>query len=126
MSKAACPRLFEVEAMRDGRLAGAERASFERHLRGCVACAREAEALEALARAVRESASSSEERDELHARRERTRLLAAFDQELVREDGPRRGWLVPLAGLALAAGVLVVWRVSSSSGPSDPPVSPPP
>src|SRR5688500_17612150 len=77
---ASCPRLFEVEALRDGRLTGVERASFERHLGTCVDCSREADALDNLGRALRERAPSAP--DELHVRRERTRLLAAFDGSL--------------------------------------------
>ena len=53
VTPAACPRLFEVEAARDGRLAGAELASFERHMTGCPACLHEAKALEGLADALR-------------------------------------------------------------------------
>ena len=44
-----CSRLFQVEALRDGRLEGAERKSFERHLAGCAVCAHEAEEMEKLA-----------------------------------------------------------------------------
>ncbi len=35
MRPTSCPRLFEAEAMRDGRLGEAERASFERHMAVC-------------------------------------------------------------------------------------------
>jgi len=124
MSKNACPRLFEVEAMRDGRLGDAERASFERHLRTCTACTREAEALEALARAVRASAGAHE--DELHVRRERNRLLAAFDRELVRDRRAPRRWWIAAAGVAIVAGTLAAWRVSIGSVPSAPPDPSPP
>ena len=56
MKPTACPRLFEVEALRDGRLGGGpERASFERHTKVCTACAREAQALEAMAALEEES-----------------------------------------------------------------------
>jgi anti-sigma factor RsiW len=106
-----CPRLFEAEAMRDGRLAGAERASFERHAQSCSACAREVEALEALGTALR--ASTPEPTDALRVRRERTRLLAAFDRDLLapaRPGGPSR-WLGFAAAAALGvAVVLVLWR----------------
>jgi hypothetical protein len=106
-----CPRLFEVEAMRDGRLAGAELASFERHMASCSACAREARELETLARSLRASSSSGP--DDLHVRRERTRLLAAFDRTLV---APERRWspwrlrLVPAVFILLAGVLLVLWR----------------
>ena len=48
MTKPACPRWFEAEALRDGRLAGAERLSFQRHLDSCPHCSREVAALQAL------------------------------------------------------------------------------
>lgn len=122
MSKPACPRLFEVEAMRDGRLAGMERASFERHMKGCATCAREAEALETIARAAREDVVQ----DELRVRRARTRLLAAFDGSLVHEERRPTRWLLPAASLVLAAGAVVVWRVAGDDpAPAPPSPSPP-
>jgi hypothetical protein len=113
MTPASCPRLFEVEAARDGRLAGAELASFERHMATCPVCSREAQAFEAPAAALR--AGSAGKRDELHVRRERTRLLAAFDGELVvpgRQWG--RGWLWPVPVAALMVGLFVFWRMRPS------------
>jgi hypothetical protein len=110
MSPTACPRLFEAEALRDDRLGAAERASFERHMSVCAACAREVHALETLAEPLR--ASSPRDVDELHARRERIRLLAAHDRTLVapeRRPGIRRRWLALPALAALIAGVSL-WR----------------
>lgn len=104
-----CPRTFEVEAMRDGRLVGAARESFERHRATCAVCAHEAAALDALAEAVRETQNGAV--DELHVRRERTRLLAAFDSAIVPEERrfePRR-LVWPLVALALAAAAVVVF-----------------
>jgi hypothetical protein len=78
----------------------------------CPVCAGEAETLEVLARALRSSAPA--ERDELHLRRERTRLLASFDQSLVPSlRGARsRLWTAAVALLvlssALALGVVFV------------------
>jgi hypothetical protein len=119
VKSAPCPRLFEAEALRDGRLAGAELASFERHASSCAACTREIRELEALASALRGTPASAS--DELLARRERTRLLAAFNHELV---APGRSWprallLAPvvLALVAVAAFVLV-------RTPAPPPASP--
>ncbi len=106
-----CPRSFEAEAMRDGRLGDAERASFERHTRTCPACAREVQALDALGRALRES--TREQEDQLRERRERTRLLAAFDRELLapeRHSRPRGRLVWPLAAAVLVAGLAVFWR----------------
>jgi len=103
--KSACPRLFEVEALRDGRLSGAEAARVETHLGICSVCAHEARSLQALATALRTTDSAA---NELHVRRERTRLLAAFDASLVPAPHERRikPWLAAVAGLALV-GTLV-------------------
>jgi hypothetical protein len=105
MSGAPCPRLFEAEAMRDGRLGGAERGSFERHLTSCPACSREVQALEALAGALRAGVVHPAGADELHVRRERTRLLAAFDRALL---GSKRSWRVGHRLLWPVLAVLVV------------------
>lgn len=116
-----CPRRFEVEALRDGRLQGTERAHFQTHLDTCSDCSREARELDALAAALR--APSNAPADQLHVRRERTRLLAAFDASLV-PDLPatrNRSWLRFAPGLlalaALAALGFALWPTSSSSPP---------
>jgi hypothetical protein len=110
--KPACPRLFEVEALRDGRLSGAELTRFQSHLGMCAECAREARTLRALAEALR-APTSTVEADELHVRRERTRLLAAFDGRLVpaRTHRPRVGRLAVATALLALLGTLgvVLW-----------------
>jgi len=121
MKPVACPRLFEAEAMRDGRLVGAELASFERHMLACPVCLRDVQALEALAEPLRASSRDESDTDELHVRRERTRLLAAFDRALVapeRHWGARRLLLSAAAIAALAAGGLVFWRVLPLAQPA--------
>jgi hypothetical protein len=114
MRSAPCPRLFEVEAARDGRLTGLELANFERHMTGCPACLREAKALEGLANALRAIPGDTRGDDMLRARRERTRLLASFDHALVASE-PRSGALRPLLGsltvALLVTCILVLWRV---------------
>ena len=112
-----CGRSFQVEALRDGRIVGAERKSFERHLASCPACARDAGALEELAVAARAAHDDGRNDDELRVLRERTRLLAAFDRTLVSPGrGGRlampsaRSWLAPAAVAALAAALVVIWR----------------
>ncbi|HVY25868.1 MAG TPA: FecR domain-containing protein [Polyangiaceae bacterium] len=94
--KPGCPRLFEVEAWRDGRLGGAEAERFRAHLKLCPSCATEMQSLEALGEALR---APLPHENELHVRRERTKLLAAFDARLV---PPPRPWR---SGLALVAAV---------------------
>lgn len=117
MSAPTCARLFEVEAMRDGRLSGAERTKFETHLETCAACAREARALDDLAEAAR--ATGDDVLDELHVRRERTRLLAALDASQVNEVQQPRRWLVPaIAAVALGIGVFVSVRLHVPPSPA--------
>jgi len=92
MSRPKCTRLFEAEALRDGRLTGDELASFARHTTVCAACRREVQALEALADVLRASVAGGAPADELHLLRERTRLIAAFDATLVAPRSTRPGW----------------------------------
>ncbi len=112
-----CPRLFEVEAWRDGRLQGAEAEHFQAHLAGCRSCTHEARSLDRLASSLRRPVSQA---DELHVRRERTRLLAAFDASLVpapRKTGVRR-WLVAAAAALVCASVALIFiRTSSRTAP---------
>ena len=96
-----CSRLFQVEALRDGRLEGAERKSFERHLAGCAVCAHEADEMEKLAAAARAGGTDAGSADQLRILRERTRLLATFDRALVSSGLPgltpirSRRWRAP-------------------------------
>lgn len=111
-----CGRLFQVEALRDGRLEGAERKSFERHLAGCAVCAHEADEMEKLAAAARAGATDARSADQLRILRERTRLLATFDRALVSSGLPgltairSRRWRAPALVAALAAALIVYWR----------------
>lgn len=129
--KAACPRSFEVEALRDGRLAGAELERFQSHLGLCQVCAAEARALQRLARELG-APSSFGEADELHVRRQRTRLLAAFDAGLMPAVPARsaNAWRVPIFALGLLSllGVLafIFWPsrpVPAARTPAPPPES---
>jgi hypothetical protein len=107
----ACPRQFEVEAMRDGRLTGPERASFGRHLTTCRACAHEADALDELARRLGADGAGGLPADELRVARERTRLLADFDRRLLSTGGGTRRWLLWSAtAMAIACGLFVAPR----------------
>lgn len=122
MKPTQCPRLFEVEAARDGRLTGAELASFERHMRDCPTCLRETRALERLAEALR-STPDGDATDMLHVRRERTRLLAAFDRALVGpspRSSARRRLIWSAAAAALVTCVLVLRRARPSAEPVHP------
>jgi hypothetical protein len=119
MSAASCPRLFEAEAMRDGRLAGAELASFERHMAVCSVCSHETLALESLAAPLRSASSGQQDVDELHVRRERTRLLAAFERTLLIAEPRARYRLFGSAAVAALVAVLfVLLRLRSAAHPA--------
>lgn len=106
----ACPRQFEAEALRDGRLSGVEEERFRAHARGCADCAREVQSLSELGEALRAPLRGS---DELHVRRERTRLLASFDDSL-KPAAPRRALWVGAAALTVCAAlVLAFWRLGA-------------
>jgi len=108
--KPTCPRLFEAEAWRDGRLTGVEAEKFRAHVSTCPSCSHEVQRLDALGRALRASVPASP--DELHVRRERTRLLAAFDAQLVpvpRQANVKRWLALGIAVLACVA-MLVALR----------------
>jgi len=129
-----CPRLFEAEAWRDGRLSGPEAGRFQAHASGCAACTRELHDLQTLADAL--GAPIENAPDELHVRRERTRLLAAFDARLVpvarQNNNPKLIWATIAATLAFSAvallligtrGQLPIVTVSPALAPS---AAPPP
>jgi anti-sigma factor RsiW len=120
MTKLACPRAFEAEALRDGRLVGAERLSYERHVHSCAHCSREVAALDALRDLLCNSGSETDA-DELHVRRERTRLLAAFDAKLAPPErrSPARGWLVGTAAASLLVLTLFGYFGARSVAPGD-------
>jgi ferric-dicitrate binding protein FerR (iron transport regulator) len=125
VSATPCPRLFEAEAMRDGRLTGAERAHFERHVTGCPACSSEVRALEALAESLRTEFLDHTVADEVRARRERMRLMAAFDRALLAPEPSRnaRHWLLwPAAVSALVVAILLV--LPRVRRPAEPPTHP--
>ncbi len=118
MSAPRCPRLFEVEALRNGRLEGELRAHFERHLSTCGDCAGEARSLDALERALHESYPARN--DELHVRRQRTRLLAAFDRtpHARSPSSARARWLGLAAAAALVTMLLLFWRSQHAATPA--------
>lgn len=103
MSPQKCARVWEAEAIEDGRLVDADRASYERHAAGCAECRRE---LAALAE-VRASMMAAPEpvRTPLQRRAERAAILSRANGDYVRAGGPRA--FARLA-FALAIPVLVV------------------
>jgi hypothetical protein len=121
MKRAACPRVFEAEAMRDGRLVGAELASFARHSATCPTCREEVRALDTLSEALRTSTGDERPVDELRSLRERTRLIADFDATLLAPRGSRIGRYRPTIAAAALMIVAIVLFARASSTKNTPP-----
>ena len=102
MSISSCARTWEVEAARDGRLTGAELASFERHASSCAACRAEATVLDGLGQSLR--ALREPLVDEVAIRRRKLRLLREADEAAMGEVSSRR----PLRQAFAVAGALSV------------------
>lgn len=110
----ACTRLWEVEAARDGRLAGDALVEHLAHRACCAECGRAAASLDALRDdllASRRPAPSEAELDRL-----RHRLLARSDAQQTTASRRRGPWVVVAVAAALvgAVGVHVVRKPASA------------
>jgi ferric-dicitrate binding protein FerR (iron transport regulator) len=101
-SPAACPRRWEAEAIEDGRLLGADRASFERHLPTCADCRAEVAALEEIRALLAHAPRPT--RTPLQRRAERAAILQRGNERYV---GARASRPLRLA-LAFAAATVVL------------------
>jgi hypothetical protein len=115
-----CPRLWEVEAARDGRLESQPLAALEHHVASCETCGREHHYVDSLAKTLRES---SPQPDEVSVRRLRQVILErAVGLSHARLPLPYRAkiWRVALAvSLAAAAGgALVHYLHLNAAAPS--------
>lgn len=114
-----CERVWEVEAARDGRISGEDRARVERHIAGCTDCERERAALAALENALR--AVTTPGSDELCVRRRRHQLLRRANGEHLAAARPRiRGAWVAASLLALVAGGGLRWYAGTRTAPPPP------
>ncbi len=104
MSAVRCPRSWQAEAIADGRLSGAERSAFERHLLLCAECRAEASSLAQLKR-LSESLPLAA-LSPLERRRLRSELLRRANQNIVEPAPvwPRLAWL--FGALLLVLGLL--------------------
>jgi ferric-dicitrate binding protein FerR (iron transport regulator) len=98
-----CPRKWQVEAARDGRLRGKDLDSALRHRATCSECAEEARALNALGESI--SRLPELARDPLATRRARQRLIAALNESVLEAPRPHsvRGATLALGFAAIAA-----------------------
>lgn len=119
MKRPACPRAPQAEALEDGRLSSAERASFERHAASCAECASELRALVRLRQGAEWLPATAP--TPLEHRRQRQALLRRASE--LRQRGPvqsrRRTFALALSG-ALVAAVCIgfalgAWRSGSEA-----------
>jgi TolA-binding protein len=113
--KLACSRTWEVEALEDGRLEGADRVALERHVRTCLDCRRELAAIESVTNAVSAFDADAREPTSLEERRLRSRILREANRRIVSPEAPRRWWAIPAAACVAMLGVLVAWQWSKSA-----------
>lgn len=100
-----CPRTWQAEAIEDGRLEGAERASFERHALGCAECRSELGELKRLRTALQQL--PHHEWTPLERRRLRLGLLAEANRRTTRSR-PRFVGVALAAAFAAVAVILVI------------------
>lgn len=120
MKRPACTHAWQAEALEDGRLSGAERASFERHAASCAECASELRALVRLRQGAEWLPASSP--TPLEQRRQRQALLRRASELCQRAPvQPRRRTFAAfvlsgalMAALSIGFG-LRAWRSGSEA-----------
>jgi hypothetical protein len=125
MVRPLCDRLWEVDALREGRLSSTDVAAHERHRAICAVCRERFAEDERLSALVRELGDI--EHDPLGVRRLRAQILRAA----ATEPPPSRGWLViaiatTVTAIALVVGGVVMNRSHSTlatTGAPRPPAS---
>jgi ferric-dicitrate binding protein FerR (iron transport regulator) len=117
MNNPHCPRTWEAEAARDGRLEAAALSSHERHVQHCTDCAQERQALQRLSSSLRVDAQ-----DELVLRRLRQHVMASMNEwALNAEPGAPSStrWRAGLATVALLACLsALTWFAHARLNPS--------
>ena len=112
-----CPRAWEVEAARDGRLLGKDLDSALRHRATCAECTAEERELAALGSNLARLPELA--RDPLTVRRSRQQLMASLNESIIGPAEPRRrpkqAFAVALSGAALFAGWFFVGPALTSS-----------
>jgi ferric-dicitrate binding protein FerR (iron transport regulator) len=113
MNASRCSRIWQVEAVKDRRLAGAEQIAFERHLETCAECTAERAELTRLDELA--ASIPAHTSDALARRRLRNELLRRANELSVGSARPkaRRSRAAILAGAFAAAGLLIAVFVFS-------------
>ncbi|AKV00479.1 hypothetical protein AKJ09_07142 [Labilithrix luteola] len=116
MSAGPCTRLWEAEALSDGRLTGTDRASFERHAARCVECRQELAELAKLSATLQ--AVDVGALGELERQRARARLLERANAAILeapQRQRPRRFALLAVAALVACSAALFAFRTRTSA-----------
>lgn len=120
MKPPACSRAHQAEAFADGKLSGAERASFERHAASCAECARELRALARLRQLAEKLPTGTP--TPLEHRRQRQALLRRASERSQRAPIPprRRAFAAFALSGALMAAVSIgfalrAWQFDSEA-----------
>jgi hypothetical protein len=128
MKARACSQTWKVEALRDGRLAGAEAQEFHRHAAACPVCEDLTRKLDDLGALL--SALPVPERDAVGVRRDRQRLLEAADAQALGPAGRWRTGRFMLACVGVAAmaaiGTVALRRGSPDKRPIETMIPPAP
>jgi hypothetical protein len=113
MKKKLCAQLWQAEAVEDGRLSGAERASFERHAMHCESCSRELADLANLREIM--AHTSAAESTPFERRRMRMGLLERADREIETHttSSTKRVFVFAMAAAACVLLVIFGSRLSS-------------
>jgi FecR protein len=110
MKPPACSRMWQVEAVHDGRLRGKDLESALRHQATCAECTETAREIRALARQI--SSLPERHRDPLTTRRARQHLIAALNESVIDPVRSNLSWRVAL-GFGLAATVAAgAWLIA--------------
>jgi hypothetical protein len=115
VSAGRCTRTWEAAAVEDGRLAGADRSSFERHVETCEACAYEVKALSSLRQTMQ--AVQPAPMTELDLRRLRHELLRRAHVQRVGREAPG-GRPIRIVIAAIAALAVVATSLSHVRSPN--------
>lgn len=119
MTAPTCERVWQAEAIDNGSLSGADRASFERHARTCAICSAEQEALAALREAFT-SESLPAPMTPLERRRVRAELLRRVIEERMQPPSRPslpRAWRAALVVASMSAAVASVPRLAGTTRP---------
>ena len=87
MNAQKCPRVWEAEAIEDGRLVDADRASYERHAAACAECRRELAVLGEMRATM--GCAPAPVRTPLQRRAERAAILRRANGAYMHDDAPR-------------------------------------